>query len=520
MKKIKIKTINNQIFLSCFISLLAMILVSMFFNTFVLENIYINQKKKEIKSFYEILSKENLTEKELTELSKSSMTKNIRFFVTDKDFLPKYYSLEKNSFLEEKDYIEDIKSFDKNQNPENFQEENLKNEIIKRENLPPIDVLQKELDKKNQTIIEETEEYVILKTKDFSTNLNKLELRTKNNENINLIIYTSLDNISETVSIINKISFHILLGGIIVGIIMSYLFSKKISKPIKELLKLSKKMSELDFSEKYNLKTETEIDILGNSFNFMSSKLEETINSLNETNKELEKDIRLLEQVDEKRKEFITNISHELKTPIAIIQGYGEAIHDGLADSKEDLEEFSGLIIDESIKMNKIVLQLIELMKTEEIDPVIEPCNMENIAKTIIATYKNEDTNFELEISGDMNLKTDSFRIERALTNYITNAISNLDKENKTIKVSIKETNNKMEVKVFNYGKQIPEECIEHLWERFYKVDKARTRKYGGTGIGLSIVKSNIESLKGTVNVENKTDGVEFSFIIPKNLEN
>ena len=159
-------------------------------------------------------------------------------------------------------------------------------------------------------------------------------------------------------------------------------------------------------------------------------------------------------------------------------------------------------------------------MKTEEMDPVIEPCDMENIAKTIIATYKNEDTNFELEISGDMNLKTDSFRIERALTNYITNAISNLDKENKTIKVSIKETNNKMEVKVFNYGKQIPEECIEHLWERFYKVDKARTRKYGGTGIGLSIVKSNIESLKGTVNVENKTDGVEFSFIIPKNLEN
>lgn len=132
MKKIKIKTINNQIFLSCFISLLAMILVSMFFNTFVLENIYINQKKKEIKSFYEILSKENLTEKELTELSKSSMTKNIRFFVTDKNFNPKYYSLEKNTFLEEKDYIEDIRKFDRNQNPENFQEENLKNEIIKR----------------------------------------------------------------------------------------------------------------------------------------------------------------------------------------------------------------------------------------------------------------------------------------------------------------------------------------------------------------------------------------------------
>ena len=517
MKKIKIKTINNQIFLSCFISLLAMILVSMFFNTFVLENIYINQKKKEIKSFYEILSKENLTEKELTELSKSSMTKNIRFFVTDKNFNPKYYSLEKNTFLEEKDYIEDIRKFDRNQNPENFQEENLKNEIIKRENLPPIDILQKELDEKNQTIIEETDEYVILKTKDFSTNLNKLELRTKDNENINLIIYTSLDNISETVSIINKISFHILLGGIILGIIMSYLFSKKISRPIKELSKLSKKMSELNFSEKYTLNTDTEIDILGNSFNIMSSKLEETINSLNETNKELEKDIKLLEQVDEKRKEFITNVSHELKTPIAIIQGYGEAIHDGLADSKEDLEEFSGLIISESVKMNKIVLQLIELMKTEEVDPVIEPCNMENIAKNIIATYRNENTNFNLEVSGNMELNTDSFRIDRSLTNYITNAITHLDNDNRIINVSLKEIGNEIEVKVFNYGKQIPEECLEHLWDRFYKVDKARTRKFGGTGIGLSIVKSNIESLDGKVKVENKDDGVEFSFIVPKN---
>ena len=157
MKKIKIKTINNQIFLSCLISLLSMILISIFFNTFILEKIYTNQKKKEIKSFYEVLSKEDLNEDELIELSKKSMTKNIRFFVTDKNFNPKYYSLEKNTFLEEKNYIEDIRKFDKNQNPENFQEENLKNEIIKRENLPPIDVLQKELDKKNQTIIEETE---------------------------------------------------------------------------------------------------------------------------------------------------------------------------------------------------------------------------------------------------------------------------------------------------------------------------------------------------------------------------
>ena len=518
MKKIKIKTINNQIFLSCFISLLAMILVSMFFNTFVLENIYTNQKKKEIKSFYEILSKENLTEKELTELSKNSMTKNIRFFVTDKDFLPKYYSLEKNSFLEENDYIEDIKNFDKNQNPENLSKKKLENERIKRENFPPIDVVQEKFEEKtNQIIVEETEEYVILKTKDFATNLNKLELRTKNNENINLIIYTSLDNISETVSIINKISFHLLLGGIIIGIIMSYLFSKKISRPIKELSKLSKKMSELNFSEKYTLNTDTEIDILGNSFNIMSSKLEETINSLNETNKELEKDIKLLEQVDEKRKEFITNVSHELKTPIAIIQGYGEAIHDGLADSKEDLEEFSELIINESVKMNKIVLQLIELMKTEEVDPIIEPCNMENIAKNIIATYRNENTNFNLEVSGNMELNTDSFRIDRSLTNYITNAITHLDNDNRIINVSLKEIGNEIEVKVFNYGKQIPEECLEHLWDRFYKVDKARTRKFGGTGIGLSIVKSNIESLDGKVKVENKDDGVEFSFIVPKN---
>ena len=511
--------------------------ITILFNTCFLEKIYINTKQKEIEAFYEKLSKEDITEDEIREISHESLVKNIKFFVTDKDFYPIYYSFEKTGFSGEEEYIEDIKNFRMEELEENEEIENIieeqnpppekkseefkkfEQEFKNRENLPEIPTTSITENKRiNTEVIKETPCYIIIKTTERGSNLKKLELRTINGENKNIIINTSLDNISETVSIFNKISIVIIFIGSILGILISILISKKISKPIKKLSKISEKMSNLDFSEKYEMKANNEIDILGKNFNSMSNKLEETINSLNETNKELEKDIILLEKVDEKRKEFITNISHELKTPIAIIQGYGEAIHDGIAETKEEYEEYSGLIIDESIKMNKIVLQLIELMKSEEIAPQMEECNLELIANNIISVYKREDIKFNLKISGNTNLISDSFRLERALTNYITNAISHLDEENKEINVEIKEIDKDIEVKVFNYGKPIPEESINYLWDRFYKVDKARTRKYGGTGIGLSIVKSNIESLDGKVFVENKDKGVEFSFIIPKNL--
>ncbi len=523
------KTIKRQILNGCFITIFAVILTAIFFNIVLLEKIYINNKQKELITFYEKLKQEDLTEEDMRDLSQESMVRNIKFFVTDKDFLPMYYSFEKTPNNGEEDYIEDIKNFDiderisrdENSNPIKIEDEINK---IERE-IAPEDKFFQNTEIKNpkkdkrvlSEITKETDEYVILRTFDFSTNLNKLELRTKEGGNLNIVVYTSLDNIMTTLQTFNKISFIVLIIGVIVAVIMSIMLSRKVSKPIKKLSDISCKMAKLDFSEKYNLETKNEIDTLGRNFNFMSFKLEETINSLNETNKELEKDIKLLEQVDEKRREFITNVSHELKTPIAIIQGYGEAIHDGLAETKEDYEEYSEHIIEESKKMNKIVLQLIELMKSEEVEPVKENINLSEIANSVIASHKIENVKFNLSIKGNMEIYSDGFRIERALTNYVTNAICHSDKENKEINVSLEEKDDHIEVKVFNKGKNIPEESLDLLWDRFYKVDKARTRKFGGTGIGLSIVKSNIESLGGKVKVENKDNGVEFSFIVPKN---
>ncbi len=281
-------------------------------------------------------------------------------------------------------------------------------------------------------------------------------------------------------------------------------------------------MSKLDFSKKYQTTdADDEINNLGKSINLMSDKLESTIKQLRETNKELEKDIEEKSQIDEMRKQFISDVSHELKTPIALIQGYSEGLIENVNTDEESRKFYAEVILDEAEKMDALVKQLLELMKLEygkrkfnntEFD-IVEL--IKEVIRRCDVMIKEKEIDVELNEIKPVYITADSFYIDQVVTNYITNAIKHAEKVNgeKKIIINIDEKNNdKVRVRVFNTGEKIPEIELDRIWKRFYKVDSSRNRENGGTGIGLALVKAIMNNYHNDYGIQNKEDGVEFYF--------
>ena len=284
-------------------------------------------------------------------------------------------------------------------------------------------------------------------------------------------------------------------------------------------------MANLDFSHKYVVKDEDdEIDELGESINQMSDKLESTINQLRNTNIELERDIEKKSKIDEMRKSFISDVSHELKTPIALIQGYSEGLLENVNTDPENRKFYAEVILDETNKMDKMVRQLIELTKLEYEKREFNnrTFNIVELEKEIVRTSQvmldEKGTQVEFETEDVIDVFADDMFISQIITNYLTNAIKHVkdvDGE-KYIKITNKVISDKSKVRVtlFNTGENISKENLSRIWNRFFKADEARNRDDGGSGIGLSIVRAIMNNYGNDYGVENKYNGVEFFFEI------
>ena len=154
-----------------------------------------------------------------------------------------------------------------------------------------------------------------------------------------------------------------------------YFVSNRFLGPITVLTNIAKRMSELDFTAKYEVKTEDEVGVLGNSMNMLSETLEQALAELKEANTELKKDLEKKEQIDAMRKEFLSNVSHELKTPIALIQGYAEGLMDNINDDEESKEFYCEVIVDEARKMNQMVKKIMDLNQLEFGYNCHDPCS-------------------------------------------------------------------------------------------------------------------------------------------------
>ena len=363
-----------------------------------------------------------------------------------------------------------------------------------------------------------TDNYTVYEIYNNKMNDTYLELVGNTTDGKVLYMTQSVKSIQDNVDISNRFIIYV---GIIIAVIATFVafaMGNVIAKPVKELSRIAERMSELDFNVAYERNDKSEIGILGNSMNKLSAKLESTISELKSANVELLKDIETKEQMDEMRKEFLSNVSHELKTPIALIQGYAEGLKEGISDDPENMEFYCDVIIDEAARMNGMVKQLLSLNQMEfgsgQLD--IERFNLTEVIDGVIVRNKLPAQQQEITIIVDAPpaqvwVWADEYKIEEVLTNYLTNAIHYCEGEKK-IEIAVTVQEKTVRVSVFNTGSPIPPDELSNIWVKFYKVDKARTREYGGSGIGLSIVKAVMEQHNQKYGVLNRENGVEFWF--------
>ena len=369
-------------------------------------------------------------------------------------------------------------------------------------------------------IIEKKENYTVQKAYDKKMGAYYIEIWGSyagcNSENYIAMLRMPVQSIKESIAISNRFIAYVGLAVGCTSIVVAYVFSSYITKPVKELSNIAERVAEMDFTARYTGNDKSEIGLLGNSINAMSEKLERNISQLKSANIELQKDIENKNKIDESRREFLSNISHELKTPIALIQGYAEGLKEGISDDPESMDFYCDVIMDEASKMNDMVRKLLTLNQMEwNEEPVIERFNVTELIQSVIINNGIRTSQNGINVIFDQKEPVyvwgDEYKIEEVVTNYFSNAINHCEFD-KVIKVAIEKNDDTVRVSVFNTGKNIPEEDIPKIWDKFYKVDKARTREYGGNGIGLSIVKAIMESNNSGYGVINHSNGVEFWF--------
>lgn len=368
---------------------------------------------------------------------------------------------------------------------------------------------------KQSEVLETSDTYQISQSMDPMNQSEYIEMWGEFENGNKFLMRSPLESIKESAAISNRFLIQIGLTVLVICIFFVWFFSKKLTEPILELAALSNRMADLDFEAKYTSGGNNEIGMLGDNFNRMSARLEQTISELKSANNSLQKDIERKDKLESMRNEFLGNVSHELKTPIALIQGYAEGLKEDVNTDQESRDFYCDVIMDEAQKMNRMVQNLLALNQLEFGDEEIE-FERFDLAEVIQGVLQNmeiisqqKDVNVIFRQKEPVYVWADEFKVEQVVRNYISNAFNHVSGDN-VIEIKITKEGGKARTSVFNTGTPIPEEDIPHIWEKFYKVDKAHTREYGGNGIGLSIVKAIMESFRQKYGVTNYDNGVEF----------
>ena len=363
--------------------------------------------------------------------------------------------------------------------------------------------------------LEEKDNYKISIIYDSRTGQRTMELFGVLDDGSFCLLSTYLESIHNSTAIANRFMGYIGIAISLVGALFALFLAGKLTQPIRELTEISARMKKLDFSVKYKGKSRTEIAELGQNINELSEILESTISELKTANNELREDIERKERTEEMRQEFLSNVTHELKTPLALIKGYAEGLSEGIADDPESTKFYTDVIVDEADKMNRMVAKLLALNQLEFGDTQFTMVRFDIVGFVrgclhnagMLAEQKGIRVN--VENRPPLYVWADEFWTEEVFINYFSNAVNHCEGE-KVIDIHFEEKENCVRVAVFNTGKPIPEESVPHLWEKFYKVDKARTREYGGSGVGLSVVKAIMEQMHQDYGVINYDNGVSF----------
>ena len=537
----KIHSIKFKITLLLVVTVTCLVAMLIGFNSIFSEKVYMNRKQKSMINSYENVNEimQKYTDLQIdkdtmcADMENISTAKGISVLVVDSSWCTIYVSTQGDDSMMERlrmsifngDIFKNNGSQDKASEPKD-QEDDSDNPADKDDKKEHRKRLEDIIDMsgtslvENRTIISSNDNYTLQKVYDERLGDYYLEIWGTLDNGYSIILRTPIQGIKDNVNISTTLIKYV--GGAIlaVGIIAAFVVSTYITRPIKQLSNIAEKMSEMDFNARYEGSDKGEIGLLGKSMNNMSEKLEQNIAELKKANLELKKDIDKKEKLEIMRTDFLSNVSHELKTPIALIQGYAEGLKEGITDDPESMEFYCDVIMDEANKMNTMVKRLLTLNQIEfgNDEPEMERFDINELiasvadANAIRAGQKNMSIVFDNRNEHNF-VWADEYKTEEALTNYISNALNHCDgKRAIEVRTEKSENGGTITVTVYNSGKNIADEDLERIWEKFYKTDKARTREYGGNGIGLSIVKAIMDSMGQEYGVRNVSDGVEFWF--------
>lgn len=307
----------------------------------------------------------------------------------------------------------------------------------------------------------------------------------------------------------------------LIMLIIVYTYVLKFTKPLVEMNDVTRDMAALNFARRCKHYGSDEIGELSGSINALSTALDSALMDLREKNERLERDIEHRVELDSMRRDFINNVSHELKTPIAIISGYAEGLCAGISDEPEVIREYCEIILEESKKMNGLVVELLELsaLESQKVEIVPTSYSLTEQINEVLSHFSILFSNHSIEVAADLPENADCVaqkdKIEIVLKNYISNAVSHCTVPGR-ISVRCEDMDDKWKVTVFNTGDGIKDEDINNIWTSFYRADKAHARSENRFGLGLSIVQAIMKNHSMGYGAENVRGGVEFWFEVKK----
>ncbi|GAB0166815.1 HAMP domain-containing sensor histidine kinase [Lysinibacillus sp. CTST325] len=358
----------------------------------------------------------------------------------------------------------------------------------------------------------------IYTVRDTQTDINNLML-IENVEGTDLVILavSSLQSVDEVIGNLNQYYIILFIFTMIIVIIIAIVFSKTLSKPLVKMSTIANQIANQNFSEKYIVKSKDELGQMGEALNKISTNLEQKITELVHANEKLAQDYELQLKLKEKEKEFVANVSHELKTPLTVINGYIKGIKNGVYE-QNDLK-YCDVILDEVDRMTEMVQEMLDISRLES--PIYQLSESTfDLWHTFLKVYDKfkamaDEKGLQVlfEIDEEAYVNGDIKRIEQVITNLFVNAIKYTPKHNRiNIKIVYLEGLNKYKFKIENENIFIPYDEIEQIWDPFYRVEKSRSKEFGGSGLGLAIVKQILERHNSSFGVNNTENGVEFYF--------
>lgn len=328
----------------------------------------------------------------------------------------------------------------------------------------------------------------------------------------------SLQPVNEAMLVLKDYYVYALIIVFLVIILLSFYYSKIIVKPLIKMNRVTKKMANFDFSEKLPVTADDEIGGLSGSINTLSVNLKDRIDRLNVANTKLQQDIERERQLEKTRKEFISGVSHELKTPLSVIRSFAEGIKDGVS---KDTTYYTDVILEETENMNRLIVEMLELAKLESGTYKLDMTTfsigelIQQVYTKLLFSMEEKHLQVNIDVDSSIFVKANRSRIEQVVVNLLSNAIR-YTPDGEKIQVSVIEMEYTVKVEIENTGNPIPEDSLEKIWDRFYRLDASRSRHTGGTGLGLSIVKNILDLHHAEYGVYNTNNSVVFYFNLQK----